>query len=100
MVQRLVAWPSLQAVAHEVTIEKHSGSAQSRLRQLEHHADLQDEINTFASQRTLFVRRHAVDDCGRLEELVFGEDPLLFGFSDSRRRWARAFAHRRRPVGS
>ena len=98
--QRLVTWPAFQAVAHEVAIEEDGGSAQSGLGQFEHHADLQDEIDTLASQSTLFFRRHAIDDCGRLEELVFGEDPLLFSFGDGGRRGARAFAHGRRTVGS
>ena len=67
MMQWLITWPAFEAIAHQIAVEEDSGSAQGRLRQLEHHAHLQDEIDAFAAQCALFVRRHAVNNGGRQE---------------------------------
>lgn len=47
MMQRLVPLPRLQAIAHHVAVEEDGGCAQRGLRQLKHHADLQDEVDAF-----------------------------------------------------
>jgi len=83
--ERLVAWPALQAVAHQVAVEEDGGGAERRLRQLEHHADLQDEVDALSSQRALFFGGHAVEDGRCLEKLLVGKNPLLLGFCDGRR---------------
>ena len=46
-----------QGLAHEETIEVHRSSPHSRLRKLENHARLEDKIDTFATNRFLFIGR-------------------------------------------
>lgn len=99
VMQRLVAWAGLQAVPHEIAIEEDGSGAERGLGQLQHHADLQDEIDAFAAQCALFFGRHAVDDGRRLDQLILGEDPLLLCFDDGGRRRAWPFAHRGRRSG-
>ncbi len=94
MVQRLVPRPRLQAHPHEISVEEDGSSTERRLGQLEHHPDLQDEADAFPPQCTLFFRRHAVHDRGRVEQLIFCEYPLLLGFDDGGRWSSRGLAVR------
>jgi hypothetical protein len=57
----LVSLPWFQALAHQVAVEKDGGGAQRGLRQLEHHAYLQDEVDALAPQCAFFLCRHTVE---------------------------------------
>lgn len=67
-------------MAHVETMQEYIGGGESDLRELEHDADLEDEVNAFTTVLTFLFRREAVEDGGCAEELQFGEEPL--GFSE------------------
>ena len=66
-------------MAHIKAMEKDIGGRERDLGELEHNADLEDEVDAFAAVLALFLRGEAVEDGGRAEELLFGEQPLGFG---------------------
>jgi hypothetical protein len=51
--QRLVARAGFQAVAHKIAMEEDGRGAERGLGQLQHHADLQDEVDALAAQCAL-----------------------------------------------
>ena len=66
-------------VTHIEAMKEDIGGRERDLWELEHDADLEDEIDAFAAVFALFLRGEAVKDRGRTEELLFGEEPLGFG---------------------
>lgn len=53
---------TLHGMPHVETVEKDGGCRESDLRQLEHYAHLEDEIDAFASIFALFFRGQSVED--------------------------------------
>lgn len=73
MVQRLIALPALKRVAHHIAMKEDGRRAESRLRQLKHHADLENEVHAFATEIAFFFGGHAIEDRGCQQKLFFGE---------------------------
>lgn len=66
-------------MAHEEAVQVHRGGGEGDLRELEHDADLEDEIHAFAAGFALLLGGEAGEDGGREEEFGFSEEPLGFG---------------------
>lgn len=64
------------AVSHEEPVEVDGCGRQSELGQLQHDADLGDEIDTFAATNMLRFHLHAVELRWRTSELFICEEPL------------------------
>jgi hypothetical protein len=56
----LVTWLGLEALAHQVTVEEDGGGTKRRLRQLEHHAHLENKVDALAPQCSLLLCWHAI----------------------------------------
>lgn len=69
---------ALQTRAHQEAIKEYRSGRQRELWQLEHDADLHNEINPFTAQVSLLGDAHAVLDAGRIGQLGIGEQPLRF----------------------
>lgn len=67
------------AVAHEEAVQVDGRGGERDLGQLEHDADLEDEVHAFAAGFALILGGEAGEDGGCKEELGFGEEPLGFG---------------------
>jgi hypothetical protein len=64
------------AVPHEEPVEVDGGGRQSELGQLQHDADLGDEIDTFAATSMLRFNLHTVKLGWRTSEFFICEEPL------------------------
>lgn len=64
------------AVAHEETMEEDGCRGERDLWELEHDADLEDEIDALAAIVPLLLGRETIESGWSAEEFGFGEKPL------------------------
>lgn len=82
MVQCLLIWAIDETDTHEEAIEVNGGGRQSEFGQLEHNADLTDEVDALCAYLLFLARSHAMLNRWRVQQLLLTEEPLRFGLGE------------------
>lgn len=77
----------MQGMPHQEALEEDAGGVNGQLLDLEHDADLQDEVQAFGAKVALRGEGEAVSYGGGVGDFCFGEEPLGFCFCEDRRGW-------------
>lgn len=67
------------AVAHEEAVEEDTGHPKCYLGQIQQHARLVDEIDTFGTAQALLSGRDPIENTWRAQDLVRIKEPLAPG---------------------